>query len=69
MIQTEEHELHKRRRGRNRAVGVVLLGFVALLFTVSIVKLGPNVKKPPMEMDDNLRGILTGQGTGGGATE
>ena len=35
-----EHELHKRRAGRNTAVGLVLFAFVALIFVVSIVKLG-----------------------------
>ena len=31
MIGREEHELHKRRKGRNVALFVVLFGFVALL--------------------------------------
>ena len=35
----EEHELHTRRRGRNMAVGLLLGGFVLLVFAVSIVKL------------------------------
>lgn len=51
-----EHELHKRRRGRNRAVGLTLGAFVALIFAVSIVKLqlpqsddpgAPNYVAPP----------------------
>jgi len=33
------HELHQRRGGRNMAVGLVLGGFVALVFGVTIVKL------------------------------
>ena len=40
------HELHGRRRGRNVGVMVVLLAFVALLFAVSVVKLGTNAKNP-----------------------
>lgn len=40
------HELHGRRRGRNVGVMVALLAFVALIFAVSIVKLGANVKNP-----------------------
>ncbi len=39
MIVKEEHELHKRRRGRNAALGGVLLVFVLLIFAVTIVKL------------------------------
>jgi hypothetical protein len=34
-----EHELHTRRRGRNMAIGLILGGFVAMVFAVSIVKL------------------------------
>jgi len=34
-----EHELHTRRRGRNMALGLVLLSFVALIFAVTVVKL------------------------------
>ncbi|SET66649.1 hypothetical protein [Oceanicella actignis] len=39
MIVKEEHELHKRRRRRNLALGGVLLAFVLLVFAVTIVKL------------------------------
>ncbi len=39
MIEKQEHELHRRRRGRNIALGAVLLGFVVLVFAVTIVKL------------------------------
>ena len=39
MIEKQEHELHKRRKGRNLALGGVLLGFVLLIFAVTIVKL------------------------------
>ncbi|MEM8754827.1 MAG: hypothetical protein AAGF90_17805 [Pseudomonadota bacterium] len=48
MIGREEHELHRRRRGRNFAIGAVLVAFVALLFGVTIAKLGANVIKPEM---------------------
>lgn len=34
-----EHELHTRRKGRNVAVGLLLGGFVVLVFAVSVVKL------------------------------
>lgn len=41
-----DHEIHKRRRGRNVAVLVVLLAFAALLFGVTIVKLGSHAGNP-----------------------
>ena len=34
-----EHELHKRRAGRNKSVGLVLVGFVAIVFGLTVVKL------------------------------
>lgn len=36
-IQTE-HELHKRRFGRNVGVGLVLIAFVAIVFGLTIAK-------------------------------
>ncbi|CUH64197.1 hypothetical protein TG4357_01137 [Thalassovita gelatinovora] len=33
-----EHELHKRRIGRNLGVGLVLVGFVAIVFGLTVVK-------------------------------
>lgn len=48
MIGREEHDLHKRRRGRNFALLAVLLAFVGLLFTVTIAKMGANAVKPEM---------------------
>ncbi|MFT7059522.1 MAG: hypothetical protein ACJASV_002031 [Pseudorhodobacter sp.] len=32
------HELHKRRFGRNLGLGLVLVGFVALVFGLTVVK-------------------------------
>jgi len=34
-----EHELHTRRKGRNTALGLILGGFIALIFAVTIVTL------------------------------
>lgn len=34
-----EHELHTRRKSRNIGVGVVLVGFAALMFALSVVKI------------------------------
>ena len=39
MIPREEHELHKRRKGRNFALGGALLVFVLIIFAVTIAKL------------------------------
>lgn len=33
-----EHELHRRRLGRNVGLGLVLLAFVALMFGLTLVK-------------------------------
>ena len=44
----QEHDLHKRRKGRNLAVGGVLLAFVMLLFGVTIAKMGDAVIKPEL---------------------
>ncbi len=33
-----EHDLHKRRRGRNMGLGLVLGVFVALVFDLTVVK-------------------------------
>ena len=34
-----EHELHQRRRRRNALLGATLLGFVLLVFAITMVKL------------------------------
>ena len=33
-----EHELHERRRSRNTGVGLVLVGLVAIVFGLTVVK-------------------------------
>lgn len=38
----EDHELHKRRFGRNLGLLAVLSAFVALVFGLTIVKVGQN---------------------------
>lgn len=53
MIGREEHDLHRRRRGRNLALGAVLVALVALLFGVTIAKLGANVVKPEMNWSES----------------
>jgi len=37
-----DHELHKRRSGRNFGVGIVLLVFVALIYGITVVKAREN---------------------------
>jgi len=41
-----EHELHKRRLGRNMGVGLVLLAFVVLVYSLTIAKVGD--ENPPV---------------------
>lgn len=43
----QEHELHKRRFGRNLGLGLVLAGFVALVFGMTIVKVSNDDFKVP----------------------
>ncbi|MBW4983766.1 hypothetical protein KZZ07_14565 [Mameliella sp. CS4] len=38
MSLVKEHELHKRRRGRNIGVGLVLAAFIAIIFGLTFVK-------------------------------
>lgn len=42
MVKLSAEDL-ERRRQRNRAIAFTLVGMVALLFTVTIVKLGGNI--------------------------
>lgn len=41
-----EHELHRRRRSRNVGLLLVLLALVALLYWVTVAKLGVNAANP-----------------------
>lgn len=38
MVIRVEHELHTRRRGRNVGVGLLLVGFIAIVFGLTVVK-------------------------------
>jgi hypothetical protein len=33
-----EHEIHQRRKGRNVGVGLLLVGFIAIVFGLTVVK-------------------------------
>ncbi len=55
-----EHDLHRRRFGRNLGIGLLLAGFVALVFALTVVKVtrgdkcddsGPNPCHPPASGD------------------
>lgn len=41
-----EHELHRRRLGRNLGLGLVLAGFVAMIFALTVVKVSVWDKAP-----------------------
>jgi hypothetical protein len=45
-LKNREHALHRRRRARNLATLAILVGFAALLFAVTIVKMGENAGNP-----------------------
>lgn len=45
----EEHELHKRRFGRNLGLGLVLAAFVVLVFGLTIAKVSNNNFKVPTQ--------------------
>ena len=60
MLGREQHDLHRRRKGRNLAVGGVLLAFATLLFAVTIVKFGPDIRKPSIQDQATLQSVLTG---------
>ncbi|MCV2880530.1 hypothetical protein [Actibacterium sp. XHP0104] len=52
-----EHELHKRRFGRNLGLLAVLCGFVALVFVLTIVKVSEGGKMEAF--DHSVRPSLT----------
>ncbi len=47
----EEHELHRRRFGRNLGVGLVLVGFVGVVFALTVVKV---TRGDPMQGYDHV---------------
>ncbi len=48
------HELHKRRFGRNLGLGLVLAGFVALIFGLTIAKVSDDdFAMPEIEQGEN----------------
>ena len=63
-----DHELHRRRWGRNAGVGLLLGGFVAIVFGLTVVKVksGASIEA----FDHAVRPSITvPEGTAGGASE
>ncbi|GFE65297.1 hypothetical protein [Litoreibacter roseus] len=52
-----EHEIHNRRLGRNVGVGIVLIGFVAIIFGLTIVKVSGGA--PIEAYDHTVRHSIT----------
>ncbi len=50
---THEHEIHKRRFSRNLGVGLVLGGFVALVFALTVAKVTDG--RPTQAFDHSVR--------------
>ena len=45
------HELHDRRKSRNIGVGLVLVGFIAIVFALTVVKI---TRGDPMQAFDHV---------------
>ncbi len=45
------HELHDRRKSRNVGVGVTLVGFIAIVFALTVVKV---TRGDPMQAFDHV---------------
>ncbi len=54
----KDHDLHQRRWGRNLGLGAVLLGFVAVIFGLTLAKVGgpsqgfDHVVRPEMMLEE-----------------
>ncbi|MDO5604942.1 MAG: hypothetical protein Q4G25_07270 [Paracoccus sp. (in: a-proteobacteria)] len=53
-----EHELHARRRSRNVGLLVVLIGFAALIFALSVVKVSTGSGAALQGFDHRVRPAL-----------
>ena len=51
MVIRVEHEIHRRRFGRNLGVGLLLAGFVAVVFALTVVKV---TRGDPMQGYDHV---------------
>jgi len=46
------HELHDRRFGRNIGLALVLVGFIAVVFGLTVVKVTGGAFEPPRATDE-----------------
>ena len=53
MAISKQHDLHKRRFSRNLGLGLVLAGFVALVFGLTVVKVTTENFTMPTEEESN----------------
>ena len=54
MALRKDHDLHKRRFGRNMGVGLLLAGFVVLVMVLTVVKVSqPGFQLPQVEAGQN----------------
>jgi hypothetical protein len=49
MAIVKEHEMHRRRFGRNLGLGLVLAAFVALIFVLTLAKVSTDDRAPAAE--------------------
>lgn len=65
MVIRVEHELHARRRGRNVGVGLLLLGLIAIVFGLTVVKVLNLIDARQFESFDHVSRpqILTDDGS------
>lgn len=47
MALSKQHEIHTRRSGRNLGVGLVLVGLIAIVFGLTVVKVTRGDYEPP----------------------
>jgi hypothetical protein len=59
-----DHELHRRRLGRNLGIGGALLAFVILVFGMTIEKVHMGTPASAMLGEDTVSQPSTGAGTG-----
>ncbi len=47
MSLSKQHEIHTRRYGRNLGVGLLLAGFIVIIFGLTVVKVTRGDYEPP----------------------
>ncbi|MEQ9258818.1 MAG: hypothetical protein RIG84_06945 [Roseovarius sp.] len=53
MALSRQHDLHKRRFSRNLGLGLVLAGFVGLIFGLTVVKVSTDEFTKPLLQENN----------------